>query len=95
MKAAARSFVDALRKEDRLAVLRFSDKAEVAHDLTLFRTEALKAIDEYTSHGGTALYDAVHEALGRLQTRRGPARRRGDDRRPRRERRRQRPRAAS
>jgi VWFA-related protein len=71
VKAAARSFVNALRKEDKLAVLRFSDKAEVAHDLTLFRSDAMKAIDEYTSHGGTALYDAVHESLGRLKTAEG------------------------
>ena len=68
VKAAARSFVDALRKEDRLAVLRFSDKAEIAHDLTQFRSDAMKAIDEYTSHGGTALCDAVHESNARLRT---------------------------
>ncbi|MEO5823195.1 MAG: VWA domain-containing protein [Vicinamibacteraceae bacterium] len=66
VKTAARSFVDALRKEDRLAVLRFSDKAEIAHDLTQFRSDAQKAIDEYSSHGGTALWDAVHESNGRL-----------------------------
>jgi VWFA-related protein len=68
VKAAARTFVNALRKEDRLAVLRFSDTAEVAHDLTQFRSDAMKAIDEYSSKGGTALYDAVHESLGRLKT---------------------------
>lgn len=68
VKAAAREFVNALRKEDRLAVLRFSDKAEIAHDLTQFRSDAMKAIDEYSSKGGTALYDAVHESLGRLKT---------------------------
>ena len=71
VKAAARSFVEALRKEDRLAVLRFSDKAELAHDLTQFRSDAMKAIDEYTSHGGTALWDAVHESNGRLRTAEG------------------------
>jgi Ca-activated chloride channel family protein len=71
VKAAARSFVEALRKEDRLAVLRFSDTAEIAHDLTQFRTDAMKAIDEYTSHGGTALWDAVHESNGRLRTAEG------------------------
>jgi VWFA-related protein len=71
VKAAARSFVQALRQEDRLAVLRFSDKAEVAHDLTQFRSDAMKAIDEYTSHGGTALWDAVHEANGRLRAAEG------------------------
>ena len=31
----------------------------------------MKAIDEYTTHGGTALYDAVHESLGRLKTAEG------------------------
>jgi VWFA-related protein len=71
VKAAARSFVEALRQEDRLAVLRFSDKAEVAHDLTQFRSDAMKAIDEYTSHGGTALWDAVHESNDRLRTAQG------------------------
>jgi VWFA-related protein len=71
VKAAARSFVNALRKDDKLAVLRFSDKAELAHDLTLFRSDAMKAIDDYTTHGGTALYDAVHESLGRLKTAEG------------------------
>jgi VWFA-related protein len=71
VKAAARSFVAALRQEDRLAVLRFADKAEVAHDLTQFRSDAMKAIDDYTSHGGTALWDAVHEANGRLRTAEG------------------------
>jgi Ca-activated chloride channel family protein len=71
VKAAARSFVTALRKEDRLAVLRFSDTAEIAHDLTQFRSDAMKAIDEYTSHGGTALWDAVHQSLGRLRTSEG------------------------
>ena len=71
VKTAARSFVEALRKEDRLAVLRFSDKAELAHDLTQFRSDAMKAIDDYTSHGGTALWDAVHESNGRLRTAEG------------------------
>jgi Ca-activated chloride channel homolog len=66
LKAAARSFVDALRPEDKLATLRFADRPVLAHDLTLFRSDAQKAIDEYTPSGGTALYDAVLAALGRL-----------------------------
>lgn len=67
VKAAARSFVQAARQDDRLAVLRFSDRAAMAHELTRFRSDAMKAIDEYTSHGGTALWDAVHESLGPLR----------------------------
>lgn len=66
VKAAARSFVAALRDTDKLAVMRFADRAELAHDLTLFRSDALKAIDDYTPRGGTALFDALHTALGRL-----------------------------
>jgi Ca-activated chloride channel family protein len=66
VKAAARSFVGALRDSDKLAVMRFADRAELIHDLTLFRSDALKAIDDYTPRGGTALFDALHGALGRL-----------------------------
>jgi Ca-activated chloride channel family protein len=66
VKAAARSFVGALRDSDKLAVMRFADRAELVHDLTLFRSEALKAIDDYTPRGGTALFDALHGALARL-----------------------------
>jgi Ca-activated chloride channel homolog len=66
VKAAARSFVGAVRDTDKLAVLRFSDRAELVHDLTLFRSDALKAIDDYTPRGGTALFDALHGALARL-----------------------------
>ena len=66
VKAAARSFVNALRDSDKLAVMRFADRAELVHDLTLFRSDAVKAIDDYTPRGGTALFDALHEALARL-----------------------------
>ena len=67
VKAAARSFVSALRDQDKLAVIRFADRPVLAHDLTLFRSDAIKAIDEYTPTGGTALYDAINDALGRLK----------------------------
>jgi Ca-activated chloride channel family protein len=66
VKAAARTFVSALRDSDKLAVMRFADRAELANDLTLFRSEAIKAIDDYTPRGGTALFDALHGAIGRL-----------------------------
>jgi VWFA-related protein len=67
VKAAARSFVGALRDQDKLAVIRFADQPVLAHDLTLFRSDALQAIDEYTPAGGTALYDAINDAIGRLK----------------------------
>jgi VWFA-related protein len=65
-KAAATSFVQALRPEDSLAVLRFSDEPVLAHDLSKDRAASLKAIAEYNARGGTALYDAVYRALAPL-----------------------------
>jgi Ca-activated chloride channel homolog len=67
VKAAARSFVDALRPEDQLAVMRFSDGAALDRDPSTSRSESLKAIEAYTPRGGTALYDAVNAALMRLK----------------------------
>jgi VWFA-related protein len=67
MKAAARSFVESLRPQDPLATILFSDKALFAHDLSTNRSWALEAIEQYRSNGGTALYDAVYNALMRLK----------------------------
>jgi Ca-activated chloride channel homolog len=67
VKAAATSFVSALRAEDRLAVMRFSDGVVVNGEPTTARSEGLKAIETFTPHGGTALYDAVNDALTRLK----------------------------
>jgi VWFA-related protein len=66
VKAAARRFVDAVRDEDRLGVVMFSDAATLATDLTLSRVVPRMTIDAYTSRGGTALYDAVRLGLDRL-----------------------------
>jgi VWFA-related protein len=66
VKTAARSFVEALRPEDSLGVLLFSDTSVFAHDLTTDRDESLAAVDGYVARGGTALYDGVTDALTRL-----------------------------
>jgi Ca-activated chloride channel family protein len=66
-QAAARTFVEALRPEDKLALMTFADKVWFAHDLTTERAWALDAIEQYTVKGGTALYDAVAGALLRLK----------------------------
>ena len=65
--AAAKSFATALRPEDKLGILRFSDTSVLAQDLSNDRAASLRALDEYTARGGTALYDAVHAALTRLR----------------------------
>jgi Ca-activated chloride channel homolog len=67
VKAAARSFVQALRPQDPLGLILFSDKALFAHDISTVRKWSLEAIDRYQAVGGTALYDAVYNALMRLR----------------------------
>jgi VWFA-related protein len=65
--AAARSFVEALRPQDELAVLFFSDGVLMAHDLSTKRDLSLNAFNDYQATGGTALYDAIGGALERLK----------------------------
>jgi Ca-activated chloride channel homolog len=67
VKSAALSFVDALRPKDALGVLLFSDTPTFAHDLTTDRQQSVSAIDAYAARGGTALYDALTDALMRLK----------------------------
>lgn len=65
--AAAHAFTAALRPQDELAVVMFSDKSTFAHDLSTDRNMTREAIDGYKAAGGTALYDAVGDALLRLK----------------------------
>ena len=67
VREAATSFVHALRPNDQLALLVFSDEAVMVHDLTTNREWTLSGIDQYKTTGGTALNDAVHYALERLK----------------------------
>lgn len=67
VKAAASEFVRALRPDDPLAVITFSDKPTFAHDLATTREWSLEAIDHYQTSGGTALYDALHDSIMRLK----------------------------
>lgn len=64
---AAREFVAAIRPEDSLGMILFADRAVFAHDLTKNRSHSFQAIDRYRPTGGTALYDALHDALLRLK----------------------------
>jgi Ca-activated chloride channel family protein len=63
---AARAFVGAIRPEDQLALYTFADTVAVAHDFARYRPWSYTAIDEYVAKGGTALYDALYDALARL-----------------------------
>jgi VWFA-related protein len=64
---SARAFVSALRPEDALAVVLFSDTVSFAHDLTTKRDLSHDAIQKYEVRGGTALFDAVSNSLLRLK----------------------------
>ena len=65
--SSAREFIEALRPQDKLAVAHFADAPVFAHDLTTDRQSAQAALQTYTASGGTALYDAVTDALSRLK----------------------------
>ena len=67
-QAAAREFVSAMRPEDELGLLLFSDTADLVHAPTKNRNESIQAIDAYTTTGGTALYDGLYDSLDRLAT---------------------------
>jgi VWFA-related protein len=64
---AARDFVEALRPEDSLALVLFSDQVVFAHEFATNRQHTLDAIGQYHATGGTALYDALQESLNRLK----------------------------
>jgi Ca-activated chloride channel homolog len=67
VRAAALSFVEALRPEDALSVLLFSDASAFAHGLTTDRKQSMLAVNGYNARGGTALYDGLTDALMRLK----------------------------
>ena len=64
---AAKSFVDALPKKDKLALMTFADKVDLAHDLTTLREWTMQAIVKYQTVGGTALWDALVESITHLK----------------------------
>lgn len=65
-QGAARDFVNALRPEDRIAMISFADRSVLVHAPTEKREETLKAIDSYVASGGTALNDALYDALAQV-----------------------------
>lgn len=65
-KSAATSFVDAIRPQDALGLVMFADSSQMVVDLATDRDRARAAINAYVPKGGTALYDAIGDSLGRL-----------------------------
>jgi VWFA-related protein len=63
---AAREFILSARPEDGIGLITFADTSDVHHAPMLPRETPLTAVDAYTARGGTALYDALHDALTQL-----------------------------
>ena len=68
VRVAALRFVDAVRDEDRLGVITFSDRATLVTDLTQSRAVPRNSVAAYRTWGGPALHDAVLLGLDRLAT---------------------------
>ena len=62
VKQAAHLFVAQLAPQDRVAVIRFSDDAQLAQDFTTDRAATSAVIDGLTAEGNTALYRATAAA---------------------------------
>lgn len=65
--AAAGSFVDTLRPEDRALVIAFDDKVFLLQDLTSDQGSLKEAITSTEAIGSTAVYDALHAAYRKLR----------------------------
>jgi VWFA-related protein len=63
VKAAAATFVSALRPADPLSLVQFADTVTLVHDFSTVRQWSLDAITRHTASGGTALFDALHSSM--------------------------------
>jgi VWFA-related protein len=68
---AAREFILALRPEDQVGMITFANTSKYIHSPTTRRDWSLAALDEYVADGGTALYDALYDALSQVGTVKG------------------------
>jgi VWFA-related protein len=67
VKAAAAQFVGALRPADPLALVQFSDRVVIEHELSTKRQLTLDAIAGHQALGGTALWDALYDSMAYLK----------------------------
>jgi Ca-activated chloride channel homolog len=66
VKGAATTFVEALRPTDPLALVQFSDRVVIEHELSTRRQQTLDAIAGHQALGGTALWDALFDSMAYL-----------------------------
>ena len=65
-RKAAEEFVESVDPEDRLIVLSFNDELKGGAEPAADRGATKKEIEAIQARGGTALYDAIYAAAGRL-----------------------------
>lgn len=63
IQSAAKSFVDQLKPQDRVEIIKFNQKIRVLAKATKNREKIYKAIEEARFESGTSLYDVVNFAL--------------------------------
>ena len=63
IQEAAKVFVNQLKSQDRVEVIKFNEKIRVLTRATKSRTKIFKAISKARFSGGTSLYDAVEFSL--------------------------------
>ncbi len=66
-QAAAKSFLDTLKPEDKAQVIRFSRDVKTIHPLGADRSRAKEAIDGTVARGDTALWDALYVSVDSLR----------------------------
>jgi Ca-activated chloride channel family protein len=66
--AALDRFIGSLHPDDEIFVTTFSNRVRLVEDLTTDREELSDGLLRVEAAGGTALYDAVADSLGRVQT---------------------------
>jgi Ca-activated chloride channel homolog len=71
-KKGLRAFLDQAARRDRIGLMKFSDKDEIRTIVPLgtgreHRMKLESAVVDLTAFGGTAFYDAVSRAFGRMQ----------------------------
>lgn len=65
-QAAARSLIEGLGLQDRVALLTFSEQVTWAQEFTSERAVLLQALENLKASGNTAFNDALHEAARRM-----------------------------
>ncbi|MCS6874905.1 MAG: VWA domain-containing protein [Pyrinomonadaceae bacterium] len=63
IRRAAKAFIDAMDKKDRIAIVTFNDDVKVLADFTTDREKLYMSLNEFDAGGATAFYDALAYVL--------------------------------